>query len=292
MRNGGQICYLRDGRKMGFEIFGDCHGRPVLFFGGFPGSRLDGSFIHEPCKRLGLKIISMDRPGYGLSDHGPHYSIIDLTEDISELVEHLGIEKFAVIGTSGGGPYGLAVAYKFPERVVGAVVVCGIAPLSESLMAKYMRPYYRGLILLTSLVPFVLNMVINKHAFQVNQYPDRVIEHLINKSPQCDREVLNIPSVRELAILTAKEAYRNGCFGAVTDGRLYLKDWGFSLSAIKVRTEFWYGTEDEIVPMDMGLFLADSIPGSELHFIENEGHCSLLYNHSDSILRTVVGYLY
>jgi pimeloyl-ACP methyl ester carboxylesterase len=96
---------LPDGRTLAYAEYGNPCGKPVFFFHGTPGSR----FFRPPDRitsRVGVHLICMDRPGYGLSTFQPGRRIVDWPEDILQLADFLGLDKFVVAGHSGGGPRG------------------------------------------------------------------------------------------------------------------------------------------------------------------------------------------
>ena len=112
-----QTVLLPDGRTLGFAECGDPSGRPVLFFPGPPSGRL----FHHPdesvAASLGVRVITVDRPGYGLSDHQPRRTLLNWPSDVTALADALGIGRFAVAGISGGAPYVAACALKIPGRL-------------------------------------------------------------------------------------------------------------------------------------------------------------------------------
>ena len=118
---GGQVIVLPDGRHLGYFIVGE--GKPVIYFHGTASSRLEVRLLTEFAHKAQLQIICIDRPGYGLSTFMPRKSLCDFTGDINFLVDHLGIERFGVIGWSGGGAFALAYVALFPERMTRALVV-------------------------------------------------------------------------------------------------------------------------------------------------------------------------
>src|SRR5210317_201332 len=128
---------LKDGRTLGFAEYGDLSGRVVFHFNGSGGSRLEHPADLSILTELGVRLITTDRPGHGLSDPQPKRNLLNWPDDISELADQLGLEKFYIIGHSAGGPYALACAYKLPDRIVACGIVSGLAP--------YDRPNpYRG----------------------------------------------------------------------------------------------------------------------------------------------------
>ena len=129
-----RIIKLKDGRKLGFCEYGDPKGKPIFYFHGWPASRLSGSETDKAAKKLKIRVISPDRPGFGLSDYKEDRTLLGWADDVLELADQLKIKKFAVMGVSGGGPYSAVCAYKIPERVTKAGIVVGLAPVYLSLI--------------------------------------------------------------------------------------------------------------------------------------------------------------
>jgi pimeloyl-ACP methyl ester carboxylesterase len=102
-REGAQLV-LRDGRRLGYAQYGQPDGEPIVYFHGHPGSRLEARLAHEPAAAPGLRVIALDRPGYGLSDFLPGRAITDWPADVTAAADALGIGRFSVAGASGGGP--------------------------------------------------------------------------------------------------------------------------------------------------------------------------------------------
>src|SRR4030042_1364722 len=118
-----KIIQLRDGRRLGFADFGDPKGKPIFYFPGGLGSRLQVQPTDAQPLKAGVRLIAVDRPGMGLSDFKRGRKIIDWPEDVRQLAEALALDQFAVMGVSAGGPYALACAYRIPERLTA----CGLA---------------------------------------------------------------------------------------------------------------------------------------------------------------------
>src|SRR5438477_2143569 len=123
------VIALDGGRRLGFAEFGPARGRAVFWLHGTPGARRQ---IPEEARlaaeELGVRIIGIDRPGVGASTPFLYGSFLDFAEDLAEIADRLGVDRFAMIGLSGGGPYVLASAYAMPQRVAAAGVLGGVAP--------------------------------------------------------------------------------------------------------------------------------------------------------------------
>jgi pimeloyl-ACP methyl ester carboxylesterase len=123
---------LGDGRALAYAEYGDPVGRPVFYFHGFPGSRLEAALADSAASSVSMRLVAVDRPGYGRSDFKPRRRILDWPEDVSELARELAIDRFSVLGVSGGGPYGIpsARATRPPHAVLsrGCPLLGGLQP--------------------------------------------------------------------------------------------------------------------------------------------------------------------
>src|SRR5215467_7104128 len=137
------IISLRDGRTLGYAEYGDSNGKPVFFFHGLPGSRLQRHPDESIATGLGARIITIDRPGYGLSDFQQARILLDWPDDVTQLANSLQLDQFAAIGLSGGGPYLLSCAYKMPERITTATIISGMGPIDNADALKSMLPSMR-----------------------------------------------------------------------------------------------------------------------------------------------------
>jgi len=154
-----QIC-LPDGRLLAYAQHGDLNGKPVFFFHGTPSSR----FLRHPddvlTSSLGIRLITIDRPGFGLSDSYPNRKLLDWPDDVAAVADVLGIERFAISGLSGGGPYAAACAYKIPHRVTMAGIICGVGPTDLPEHVALMYPIRRLGVRLARSAPWLLRPLI------------------------------------------------------------------------------------------------------------------------------------
>jgi pimeloyl-ACP methyl ester carboxylesterase len=123
---------LGDGRTLGIVECGDPGGIPVLYFHGFPGSRLEVHLADRSAARLNVRLIGIDRPGYGISDFKPGRILIDWPDDVTELADQFGLGRFGVMGISGGGPYAAACAHNIPNRLTAVGIGCGLGPIDPA----------------------------------------------------------------------------------------------------------------------------------------------------------------
>jgi pimeloyl-ACP methyl ester carboxylesterase len=121
-----QTIRLASGRTVGFADYGLPDATAVLWCHGGPGSRLEPAYLRREASEAGLRIIGIDRPGYGLSAPQPGRTIAGWVPEALAVADHLSIGRFAAVGISTGGAFALALAALAPERVLGVVACCSM----------------------------------------------------------------------------------------------------------------------------------------------------------------------
>ncbi|MBY9003154.1 MAG: alpha/beta hydrolase [Candidatus Lokiarchaeota archaeon] len=280
-----QIFELKDGRKLGYAEYGDLNGKPIFHFHGHPGSRLEGRLFGEKPKKHGVHAITVDRPGIGLSDFKPNRKLLDWPDDIIELADHLGLNKFAVQGISGGGPYVASCAFKIPERLTCCGIIAGLGPINWS--KKGMMLSNRITVFVSRRLPFLVKTIVKaeKKAFE----DQKSLEELANNLPEPDKILFQDPQIVKIMIEDSKEAFRNGLDGAILEEKIFARLWGFDLKDIpsNLQVYIWHGEMDVFVPPSMGRKMSELIPNCKGYFLPNEGHLSVGFNHLDEILETL-----
>src|SRR5262245_58840204 len=119
---------LAGGRRLRFEVYG-AHSGPLVFLAhATPGSRIAMGPDDSTLDRLGARLVSYDRPGYGGSDPQPGRTVADAADDVSAIADELDVATFGVYGVGGGGPHALACAALLPDRVTRVAALAGPAP--------------------------------------------------------------------------------------------------------------------------------------------------------------------
>ena len=282
-----QILRLKDGLQIGYAEYGDMDGKPLFFFHGTPGSRLTRHPDESIPTSLGVRIITIDRPGYGLSDFHPDNTLVNWTEDVVQLADALKIEQFAVIGVSGGGAYALACTSQIPERITWTGVISSISPINVSKVTKGMNLTNRVLFGVAQYIPFLLRPLSSLAVRTARKNPQKLLDGMENIFPVPDKEVLFQPTVRDMFLEDLPQAFRQGSHGFTLDMKILAQSWGFQLQNISQKVYLWHGEKDENVPLNSGRYLASTIPNCEAHFYPEEGHL-LIFNHWQEILATLV----
>jgi pimeloyl-ACP methyl ester carboxylesterase len=285
----GQIITLRDGRSLGYAEFGDPEGRPVFHFHGFPGSRLEAKLVDEAAVKAGVRLIGADRPGMGLSDFQPRRQILDWPDDVIELADALEIDRFAVEGISGGGPYAAACARKIPDRLTACVIIAGMGPID--LGTEGMMRSNRVLFSFARRLPWLFRLSIwvtlGRHSQDIEKAEESVLRNA-QQLPEPDRILMLDPELRRLYTVATCEAFRQGSKGPAYEGKLYRQPWGFRPEDISCdKVYVWHGELDVNVPIAMGRYLAGAIPNCRARFFPDEAHLSVALNHLEEIMAPV-----
>jgi pimeloyl-ACP methyl ester carboxylesterase len=279
--NSEKCIKLKDGRSLGYAEFGSPTGSPIFLFNGSV-SRLFYPLDDSITIAANARIITVDRPGIGLSTFKPNRTILDWPADIEELADALGLHRFAVAGGSAGGPYAAACAFKLPERVTTLALISSLAPFDIPEISEGMTPLYRMLPAIASYAPWLLTFA----QWLIIRNPEGAWKQFYARLPECDKATLEShPELDMKAALLndVVEINRNGIKGGVWDSILLTRSWGFSPAAITVKTFLWQGEKDLNVPVKMGQFLAKTVPNCIARFVPNEGH--LMYiNHWQEIV--------
>jgi pimeloyl-ACP methyl ester carboxylesterase len=253
---------------------------------GTPGSRYQVAYRVEPIVAAEVRFIALDRPGYGYSSYHPKRRLADAATDVACLAEHLGIERFGILGYSGGGPYAAACARLLPDRVRVAGLVSCVGLLAESGSEAAMMGLNR---LITRLARLSQRAVYPAFAFSTwycRRWPERSLASAPRQLPRCDLEVLNQPDIRAATIREFQRSTNSTAAAAAQDFALYSRDWGFRLEDIVVPVHLWQGDADRNVPAAHARLLARRVPKAQLHEYPGEGHM-LIYERLEDILRTL-----
>jgi pimeloyl-ACP methyl ester carboxylesterase len=283
---------LPDGRRLGYAEYGDPSGKPVLHFHGTPDSRLEGTLpdVAETAARLGVRLILPDRPGIGLSDFKPGRTILDWPADVLALADALQLERFAVVGVSGGGPYAAACAFKIPQLLVRVGIISGVAPPNMPGALDLLDKTSDGqAVRLGSKSPWLLRLVLAYTVFQFRRDPYKLVAQTSSELSPSDQAVLAVPAVAETVVRMTGGAFQKGARGAAWDFTLFSRPWGFNLGDIRLPVFLWHGEDDWICPVEMGRYVAQGIPGCNATYYPGEGHISLVVDHFFEILAVVAG---
>ena len=261
---------LRDGRRLGYAEWGDPRGRPLLYFHGWPGSRLEGRLADDAATARGVRLIALDRPGMGLSDNQRRRTLVDWPDDVVHLAAALGLERFAVLGISGGGPYAAVCAWKLSDQLTRVGIVSSLAPLDVPGVIAGMGRRNRLFFQVVGRVAVLRRVLFGTMAVSVRRRPDCTLERGV--AAAVDKKYLARPDVRMVLEEALSEGFRKGGRGPAGEMGLYTRAWGFRLEDIRTPVHLSHGEQDANAPVAMGHYLATVIPDCQASFYPAEGH--------------------
>ncbi len=274
---------LRDGRRLGYIDCGDPTGRPLFYFHAFRFCKI-GRLPHQLAKRLGIRLIAPDRPGFGHSDFQPGRTLLDWARDVADLANALRIEEFSVSGHSGGSPYAAVCAHELPDRVKKAAMFSGIGwyrvPRQIKSSVEILPPYYHFNRIAAAWIARVYLRVSGRLGRTA-----RVLS--LAGSP--GTVLMSTPlGFTQLVSDFGDSTSRGHRFGAAWEVVLYSRPWGFCLEDIKTELHVWHGEADWMIPAPLIRAMANLMPNCRARFLPGEDHFSLVPKYMAEMLKSVV----
>lgn len=261
------------GRRVRFAVLGARDFANVIFYShGFPACRLEASIAHGVARELGLTVVALDRPGFGGSDWYPRRRFEDWADDVRLVARHLGVERYGILGVSGGTPTAIAAAALLPDEVNRLVVVSGVAPMHDPEALAGMHWVNVGLLRLGQRFEWLGRASIGAIATLWRTVPGAAQFWFSSVLPKADREIVHRPEVGVILARNIQESLRPGTRGVVTEFSLLLSDWRGLPPKVVAPTSIWHGDEDTYVPISMAEILHKSIPHSIFQQVKGGGH--------------------
>ncbi len=250
------------GRSVTVESWGDSAGMPIFLLHGTPGSRSGPRPRTSFLYRLGVRLISYDRPGYGQSSRHPGRAVKEAAADIRAIADYLEIEEFGVVGRSGGGPHALACAALLGGRVRSTAVLVGLAPsdakdlnwfagMADSNIQEYSA---------AGTDQAAVEARLARYAARIRDDPESLLQTLLPELTRPDRRVVHDVAIRKLLAEAYAEGLRDSADGWIDDVLAFRRPWGFDPSVISSPLLLWHGEEDVFSPVEHTYWLARQIP--------------------------------
>lgn len=273
---------LADGRRLGWAEWGPEGGTPVLLCPGAATSRWLG-FGCDVVDDLGVRLISVDRPGLGASDAAPGRTLLDFAADVRLLAEARGLTGLKAVGFSQGAPFALACA---AAGVVSAVAIAsGGDELANPIFADQLVPDVRRLV-----DAVATDAAAAEPSFAGFGSAQVMWDMVISMSGAADQAVYTSPDFARAYRQALEEGFAQGAAGYARDTVLAMGRWPFDPAGIAVPVALWYGGQDTspVHSPDFGESLARRIPGAVRHFLPDAGG-AVLWTLAEEILRSLLG---
>lgn len=266
---------LADGRRLhvydtgapaGTDAGTDAPGGGLVLFWhhGTPNIGAPPEPLFPAAARLGIRWVSYDRPGYGGSTPHPGRDVASAAADVRAVADALGIDRFAVLGHSGGGPHALACGALLPDRVLAVVGVAGLAPFDAE-----------GLDWFADMTP---TTAASLRAAAAGRAAKETHEAEADYDPGMFTPADHAALAAEWSWFqtVVAPAVAAGPGGLIDDDLAFVAPWGFDPGQVRAPVLVLHGAEDRVIPGAHGRWLADRCPGAELRLVPGEGHISVL----------------
>ncbi len=227
--------------------------------------------------KLGLRMVCLERPGFGRSDYLADRTVLGWADDVAEVTTALGIDRFVAVGVSAGSPYALACAARPPSGLGAVGVIAGLVPTRFNADDEFSSLLERD--------RTEAEAAARGHFEAMAADVDGSARAMATRNGP-DRRILERPEVQQQFATHGREAFRHGVDGAVLDLMLVHEPWGFDLKDLTVPTHWWHGKLDPVAPL-ASVRAATAATLVKLTIYEDEGH-AISFAHGAEILTALV----
>jgi pimeloyl-ACP methyl ester carboxylesterase/DNA-binding CsgD family transcriptional regulator len=278
-----RVLRLADGRQLSYAEYGAPNGVPVLYFHAVNASRLELLIHADRLRELGVRLIAMDRPGYGHSSFVARHDYCEFTEDVRALLDALGLATAHALSASAGSAHALHSAWALPERIRSVHCTAVVPPIgyilasnSPSTLNSMLNRFFR-------VVPSLLRPAMELALF------GQTVESLLtmvtaardtNAFSLTDTDIayINTPENLPYFVASMMESLRQGTRAWAMESALINQGWSIDLRHIRVPVHLWHGTHDGLVQTDMVTGFAEALPNAQLSILENDTHLLVFRN--------------
>lgn len=263
---------LRDGRVLSYGDFGPASGVPVILFHQLYGIRTERKKDEALLRELNIRLVVPERPGVGVSSRHPGQRLEDYSDDICELADRLELERFCVIGISGGGPFAMACSVHLRERVMRLGLVASDIPIDEmpggtkvglprTMLTSLSRHWPKG-------AKALLEMRFRK------MYADSeaAIVDFFEGGSEPDKALLRDPEIYSICKRNLREAGQIPADVLAEELIMLSRPWGFSVTDIGVPTHLWHRRQDHYCSPEHAEALSTLIPDCTPIIRDDWGH--------------------
>ena len=290
-----QLFTARDGRTLDVLVGGDASSRTALVcHHGTPSDATIWNDWHVDAMENKLRLISVSRPGYAFSERKSGRSVSCAAADVEDVLDALAIEKFLVIGWSGGGPHALACAALLPERCIAASILAGVGPHGEPDLDSLsdMGPENIEHKKIAIQGEAALREWAKTNAADWFTIADEDLAAALGGLvPEIDVYALNEQGQAKIWASSIRRCLQNGIDGYIDDSLVFCKYWGFRPADIRIPVTVWQGDLDLMVPFTHGQWLIKHIPKAKGMLEIGHGHISLIADKKQAIIEDLISHI-
>jgi pimeloyl-ACP methyl ester carboxylesterase len=278
--------YVPDGRRLTYRAIGPASGHPLFFFHGWGQSRLTAHPDDTIVESMNIRLITIDRPGTGLSDPQPRRTLLDWPQDVLALANRLDLGRFSVLGYSAGAAYVASCVSRLSDRLSSATIVSGVSPPSIRITRALLASEFWHLGLFVAFARRLARPVLWTGVRYMKPRIEELFDRHLERLSESDRDVMRDPRIREMRVNSMLEALRQGEEGIYEDAMLLVRAWKIDLRSIKFPIRIWHGESDRIIDMAFGCELRRQLPNAITTFLPGLGHY-MIFSHWGDILKAI-----
>jgi pimeloyl-ACP methyl ester carboxylesterase len=266
---------LSDGRVLEYLEVGDPQGRPVVYLHGTPGTAGSAALFADAARRVGVRLVAVSRPGYGASTTTVP-GLLSAGQDIAALARRLEIDRFAVVGVSGGGPFALAVGAALPTLVRSILVAAGPGPYREIAPDMLAPEDLQALDLVAAGdvegAVAAVTAGVRRDFDPMVRLPASEFEAAFSATgPPTEHYFESRPDDRARFFADLRRAL-DRYDGFIRDNLSWCGPWDFDLRDVAAPVRLSYGAADAMSPLVHGQWLNERLPTAELTVHPDAGH--------------------
>lgn len=257
---------VSDDRTVTYTTYGSPGGTPVLFFHGTPGSRRLAKLFETTARSTGVRLLAIDRPGFGRSVPWPDRSVLDTARFVTPVLDDANVDTTGIIAFSGGAPYAYATAATQPDRIDRLDVVSGATPPCVTDAQPFVQQLLGGMATTT---PRLLRAAFRVQVWFANR---RNPSFVVDQYTTGDASDAVSQQAAEIVHEDFLEAFATHRSGAVTEFRHAADDWHIDFDDIETMGQLWHGTDDTNVPLAGVRRLESLLPNVQLQVLTDADH--------------------
>ena len=278
-----KISQLGQGTQLSWQEYGKSTGYPVFYFHGLPGSRVEPESADAIAAELGIRLIAIDRFGYGDSIAAQSTGFSEFSDALSEIADALKLGRYSLLGFSGGTPYALACASTHPQHIDRVAVVSSAADFSTPVMQEHYNRDFKPLFELAAADPGLARQQLEPMA----QNADALMQLMQSNLPSDDQRLFSAPAFHDSYFKNLETALNQGIDGVVNDLHRLGTPWPFDIREIRVPTTIWHGDEDRNCGVAIADYFAKNLADARLHILSGKGHF-FIFEHWREILSELI----
>ena len=264
------------GRRYDWIEFGAQHGRPCLFLPIDYGLIRWPSEAEKEAEKRGIRVIVPIRAGFGHSAQLP--AKVDYAgetaADMARLIDHLGIDKIAVVPLGADIRFAMRLAMARPELVTGILACAGTLPISTPAQYDRMGKWHKFILANARYAPLILPFLVRAGFSLARRIGKEQFLNSVNAGSPADIRTFADPEVREAMLLgsevslsgwhIAHEAFSRECIDSETD-------WSETIRKCPVPVRMLQGGQDPQSPKATIEELIPQFPNLDITIIDDAG---------------------